>query len=159
MTERRPIAPFELDPSRADRLELVRPEEPPAPVVVEPDVVPRSRRPWLRLFFAAGAVLLIGWLGLEAYDFVTGLFARSPLLGAGFALLLALVALGAIGALGREVADLRRLERAEQRGRRAEGQITPEAPAHADAYLAQMQRLYPARPDLAEPLARFEVQT
>jgi putative membrane protein len=159
MTERRPIAPFELDPRRADRLELVPPEAPPAPLVVEPAVAPQSRRPWLRLFFAAGAVLLIGWLGLEAYDFVAGLFARSPLLGAAFALLLALVALGAIGALGRELADLRRLERAEQLRLIGERLIASEVHGQADAYLAQLERLYRSRPDLAEPLARFEVQT
>jgi putative membrane protein len=159
MTERRPIAPFELDPRRADRLELVPPEAPPAPLVVEPAVAPQSRRPWLRLFFAAGAVLLIGWLGLEAYDFVAGLFARSPLLGAAFALLLALVALGSIGALGRELADLRRLERAEQLRLIGERLIASEVHGQADAYLAQLERLYRSRPDLAEPLARFEVQT
>jgi putative membrane protein len=159
MIERRPIAPFELDPRRADRLELVPPEAPPAPLVIEPAVAPQSRRPWLRLFFAAGAVLLIGWLGLEAYDFVAGLFARSPLLGAAFALLLALVALGAIGALGRELADLRRLERAEQLRLIGERLIASEVHGQADAYLAQLERLYRSRPDLAEPLARFEVQT
>jgi putative membrane protein len=158
MTKRRPIAPFELDPRRADRLELVPPEAPPAPVVVEPAVVAPSRRPWLRLFVTAGAVLLIGWLGLEAYDFVAGLFARSPLLGAGFALLLALVALGALGALGREIADLRRLERAEQLRLTGERLIASEVHGQADAYLAQLQRLYRGRPDLAEPLARFETQ-
>ena len=62
--------------------------------------MPPTRRPWLRLFLAAGAVLLIGWLGLEAYDFVAGLFERSPLLGVGFAVVLALFVLGALGALG-----------------------------------------------------------
>jgi putative membrane protein len=158
MTERQRIAPFELDPAQADRLELVPPEAPPAPVVVEPAAVPPSRRPWLRLFFAAGTVLLLGWLGVEAYDFVAGLFARAPAIGAGFALLLALVALGAIGALGREVADLRRLERAEQLRLMGERLIASEAHGQADAYLAQLKRLYRGRPDLAEPLARFEVQ-
>jgi putative membrane protein len=159
MSERRPIAPFELDPRQTDRLELVPPEAPPAPVVVEPAVVAPSRRPWLRLFVVAGSVLLIGWLGLEAYDFVAGLFARSPLLGAGFALLLALVAVGALGALGREIADLRRLERAEQLRLIGERLIASEVHGQADAYLAQLQRLYRGRPDLTGPLARFETQT
>ena len=115
MTEQQRIAPFELDPGRAEGLELVPPEALPAPVRLEPVAVEaRSRRPWLRLFFGAGLVLLVGWLGLEAYDFVAGLFARSPLLGLGFAAVLALVVLGALGALGRELADLHRLERAER---------------------------------------------
>lgn len=159
MTERGPIAPFELDPRQADRLELVRPEAPPAPVVVERTVMPQSRRPWLRLFFAAGAVLLIGWLGLEAYDFVAGLFARSSALGVAFAVVLALVALGAIGALGRELADLRRLERAEQLRLTGERLIASELHGQADAYVEQLERLYRGRADLAEPLARFARQT
>ena len=83
MSAPQPIAPFELEPKEADRLEVVPLEPPPAPVVVEGAVTPSTRRPWLRLCLAAGAVLLIGWLGLEAYDFVAGLFARSPLLGVG----------------------------------------------------------------------------
>lgn len=159
MTERGPIAPFELDPRQADRLELVRPEAPPAPVVVERTVMPQSRRPWLRLFFAAGAVLLIGWLGLEAYDFVAGLFDRSSVLGLAFAVVLALVALGAIGALGRELADLRRLERAEQLRLTGERLIASELHGQADAYVEQLERLYRGRADLAEPLARFARQT
>ena len=160
MTERSPVAPFELDPERADRLEVVPPEAPPPPVLVEPAaVVPQSRRPWLRLFFGAGIVLLVGWLGLEAYDFVAGLFARSPLLGVGFAVVLALVALGAIGALGRELADLRRLERAERLRLTGERLIASEVHGQADAYVEQLERLYRGRADLAEPLARFRRQT
>ena len=155
MTARRPIAPFELDPDRADRLELVPPEATPAPLVVEPAVVAPSRRPWLRLFFGAGIVLLVGWLGLEAYDFVAGLFARSPFLAVGFALVLALVALGAIGALGRELTDLRRLERAERLRLTGERLIASEVHGQADAYVEQLERLYRGRADLGEPLARF----
>ena len=154
MTERRPIAPFELEPDQAERLELVPPEAPP-PVVVERPVESRSRRPWLRLFFGAGVVLLLGWLGLEAYDYVTGLFDRSPILGGAFAVVLALVVLGALGALGREVADLRRLERAEQLRLTGERLIASEAHGRADAYLDQLERLYRGRADLAEPLDRF----
>jgi putative membrane protein len=159
MTARLPIAPFELDPSQADRLEVVPLETPPAPVVLVGTVVAPSRRPWLRLFLAAGTVLLLGWLGLEAYDFVAELFARSPLLGAGFAVVLALTALGALGALGRELADLRRLERAEELRVAGERLIASEVHGQADAYLEQLQRLYRGRADLAEPLARFELQT
>jgi putative membrane protein len=159
MTAPRRIAPFELKPSEAGRLELVLPEAPPGPVVVAPAVGPSTRRPWLRLALAAGAVLLIGWLGLEAYDFVAGLFARSPLLGVGFAVVLALFVLGALGALGRELADLRRLERAEQLRVTGERLIASEVHGQADAYLEQLQQLYRSRADLVEPLARFELQT
>jgi putative membrane protein len=159
MTAPQPIAPFELEPSQAGRLELVPPEAPPTPVVVERALVPSTRRPWLRLSLAAGAILLLGWLGLEAYDFVAGLFERSPLLGVGFAVVFALFVLGALGALGREVADLRRLERAEQLRLTGERLIGSEVHGQADAYLEQLQQLYRGRVDLAEPLARFEFQT
>jgi putative membrane protein len=159
MTERRPVAPFELDPGQADRLELVRPEAPPPPVVLERAGEPPFRRPWLRLFVGAGTALVLALLGLEAYDFVAGLLERSPVLGAGFALLLGLVALGAIGALGRELADLRRLERAERLRQQGERLVASEVHGQADAYLAQLERLYRGRAELTEPLERFQVQT
>ena len=96
MTAPQPIAPFELEPSQAGRLELVLPEAPPAPVVVEPTLVPSTRRPWLRFGLRAGGPAdRLVWL--EAYDFVAGLFARSPLLGVGSAVVLALFVLGALG--------------------------------------------------------------
>ena len=159
MSAPQPIAPFELEPSEANRLELVPPEAPPAPVLVEPTLVSSNRRPWLRLCLAAGTVLLVGWLGVEAYDFVAGLFQRSLLLGVGFAVVLALFVLGALGALGRELADLRRLERAEELRVNGERLIGSEVHGQADAYLEQLQRLYRGRADLAERLARFELQT
>jgi putative membrane protein len=158
VTTPQPIAPFELEPSQAGRLELVPPEAPPVPVVVERSVVPPTRRPWLRLSLATGAILLIGWLGLEAYDYVAGLFERSPLLGVGFAVVLALFVLGALGALGRELADLRRLERAEELRLLGERLIGSEVHGQADAYVGQLQRMYRGRADLAEQLARFELQ-
>jgi putative membrane protein len=157
MTERPPIAPFELDPATAGHLEVVVSAPPPAPVVLEP--VDRPRRPWLRLFVGAGAALLVGLLGLEAYDFVAGLFERWLPLGAGFALLLALVAVGAIGALGRELADLRRLQRAEELRLEGERLIGSEIHGQAEAYLVRLEQLYRGRPELAEPIARFHAQT
>ncbi|MGH6896308.1 MAG: TIGR01620 family protein [Geminicoccaceae bacterium] len=155
MTEPPRIAPFELDPTAAGGLEVV---PPPAPVVPEPADRP-PRRPWLRLLFGAGAALLIALLGLEAYDLLVGLFERSPPLGAGFALLIALVAAGAIGALGRELADLRRLDRAEQLREVGERLLPSEVHGQADAYIARLEHLYRGRADLAEPIARFHVQT
>jgi putative membrane protein len=157
MTERPPVAPFELDPTAVGGLEVVRAAPPAAPVVLEPEVSPR--RSWLRLFFVAGAALLLALLGLEAYAFVAGLFERAPVVGAAFALLLALVAAGALGFLGRELGDLRRLERAEQLRLQGERLIASEIHGQADAYLARLEQLYRGRADLAEPIARFNVQT
>lgn len=157
MTERPPVAPFELDPTAVGGLEVVRAAPPAAPVVLEPEVSPR--RSWLRLFFGAGAALLLALLGLEAYDFLAGLFERAPVVGAVFAVLLALVAAGALGFLGRELADLRRLERAEQLRLQGERLIASEIHGQADAYLARLEQLYRGRADLAEPIARFNVQT
>jgi putative membrane protein len=158
MTEPPRVAPFELDPTTVGSLEVVPPPSLPAPVLPEPAERP-PRRPWLRLFFGAGAALLIALLGLEAYDLLAGLFERSVPIGAGFALLIALVAAGAIGALGRELADLRRLDRAEQLREVGERLLSSEVHGQADAYIAQLERLYRGRADLAEPIARFHAQT
>jgi len=157
MTEPSRIAPFELDPTTAGGLEVVPPPS-PAPVVPEPAERP-PRRPWLRLFLGAGAALLLALLGLEAYDLLAGLFERSPLLGGGFALLLALVAAGALGALGRELADLRRLDRAEQLREVGERLLPSEVHGQADAYLARLEQLYRGRADLADAIDRFHTQT
>jgi putative membrane protein len=156
MTEHPPIAPFELDPTTVPGLEAVPPVPPPAPVALEP--VGGSRRPWLRLFFGAGVLFLLALLGLEAYRFIAGLFERSAVLGAGFALLLALVAAGAIGALWRELAALRRLARAEHLRLEGERLIASEVHGQADAYLARLEQVYRGRAELAEPIARFHVQ-
>jgi putative membrane protein len=157
MTEPSRIAPFELDPTTAGGLEVVPPPS-PAPLVPEPAERP-PRRPWLRLFLGAGAALLLALLGLEAYDLLAGLFERSPLLGGGFALLLALVAAGALGALGRELADLRRLDRAEQLREVGERLLPSEVHGQADAYLARLEQLYRGRADLADAIDRFHTQT
>lgn len=159
MTER-PIAPFELDPQIApSQLEVVQPAPPPAPLEPEQLVPPRPRRPWLRLFFIAGGALLLALLGLEAYDLLAGLFARSALLGTAFALLIVLVAGGALGALGREVVSLRRLARAEQLRQVGARLIPSEVHGQADAFVAEVERLYRGRPELAQPLARFHAQS
>jgi putative membrane protein len=157
MKERLPVPPFELDPTTVGSLEVVPPAAPAAPVAVEPEGGPR--RFWLRLFLGAGAALLVALLGLEAYQFLAGLFERWPVLGAAFALLLVLVAAGALGILGRELADLRRLERAEQLRLEGERLIASEIHGQADAYLGRLEQLYRGRADLAERIARFEVQS
>ena len=157
MTEPSRIAPFELDPTTAGGLEVVPPPV-PAPVVPEP-AEPPPPRPWLRLFLGAGAALLIALLGLEAYDLLAGLFERSPLLGGGFAVLLALVAAGALGALGRELAALRRLDRAEQLRELGERLLPSEVHGQADAYLERLEQLYRGRADLTEAIDRFHAQT
>jgi putative membrane protein len=157
MKERLPVPPFELDPTTVGSLEVVPPAAPAAPVAVEPEGGPR--RFWLRLFLGAGAALLVALLGLEAYEFLAGLFERWPVLGAAFALLLVLVAAGALGILGRELADLRRLERAEQLRLEGERLIASEIHGQADAYLGRLEQLYRGRADLAERIARFEVQS
>jgi putative membrane protein len=156
MKERLPVPPFELDPTTVGSLEVVPPAAPAAPVAVAPEGGPR--RFWLRLFLGAGAALLVALLGLEAYQFLAGLFERWAVLGAAFALLIVLVAAGALGILGREIADLRRLERAEQLRLEGERLIASEIHGQADAYLARLEQLYRGRADLAEPIARFEVQ-
>ena len=157
MTARDRIPPFELDPRTlgAERIELAEPEPAaPPPAVPEPPKPPA--RPWLRLLVGAGALLIVGLLGLEAHGLLVSLFATSAVLGSLFALLIGLVAIGAIGMTGREIVALARLSRAERL--RAEGGRLLGSDLHgrADDLIEAIRRAYRGRTDVQEAIARFE---
>jgi putative membrane protein len=156
------IAPFELDPStlKPDQVELVEPEhEGPKPLTVAPRAVEASRhRPWLRLFFGAGTLFLLGLVGLDAYDFTTGLFDRSPWLGGAFTGLLGLTALGALGIVGRELWSLRRLGRVDDLRVEGERLMAGETHGRAEGLLKKVERLYRDRTELDPPIHRFREQ-
>ena len=161
MTGREPIAPFELDPARLDpaRIELVEPEPAPAPLVpLEEPPTPRAR-PWRRLLFGGGSLLLAGLLGVEAYDFVSDLFGRSIWLGSAFAVLLGATATGAVGLIGRELLSLRRLARAEHLRHEGERLLSSEVHGRAAPLIERIEQIYAGRTDLEAPLATFRRQT
>ena len=102
-----------------------------------------------RLFWAMLAALLGLILSLAAYDFVTGLLLRNPVLGtlagglfAALALLLLLFAL-------RELAALARLARVDAIQRAAGAALAAGDPAAARAVAERLTRLYAGRRDLA----------
>jgi putative membrane protein len=160
MSARRPITPFELDPAQIDpgRIAVVEPET-PLPVV-RPDAPagPSPRRPWRRLLLLGGAGFLAALLGLEAYDFITGLFDRSDLLGGVFSLLLALVAAGAIGLVASEVASLRRLTALGDLRTTGAHLLGSQVHGRAEPLLDRVEHIYRDRSELQGPIKRFHGQ-
>jgi putative membrane protein len=160
MSGRDRIAPFELDPRAIEpgRLELVEPEPSAKPLVPVPESAPPRARPWRRLLLWGGGLTLTALLGLEAYDLLAELFARSVWLGGAFALLLGAAVTGALGLAGREVAGLRRLARAEQLRADGERLLNSEVHGQAGALIERIERLYGEREDLRSALAAFRAQ-
>ncbi len=160
MSARDRIAPFELDPATLDpgRLELVEPEPSAAPLVPTPEPPPPRARPWRRLLLWGGGLSLFALLGLEAYDLIAELFARSVWLGGALAVLLGVTLAGALGLVGRELNSLRRLARAEHLRHEGERLLNSEVHGQAGALLARIERLYDGRAELEERLATFHGQ-
>lgn len=163
MRTKDPIAPFELDPAKLKPgdIEMMQPEaDGSLPATLAPAIDPDEpkRRPWLRMLLGGSALFVTGLLGLDAYDFATGLFERSVWLGGAFSALLALVAAGAIGVVGREVISLRRLGRVEDLRVEGERLMTSEAHGQAEDFLRKVEKLYRDRPELDKPVWRFHDQ-
>jgi putative membrane protein len=160
MSGRDRIAPFELDPATLEpgRLELVEPEPLAKPLVPVAEPPPARARPWRRLLLWGGGLTLTALLGLEAYDLLAELFARSVWLGGAFALLLGAAVAGALGLAGREVVSLRRLARAEQLRADGERLLNSEVHGQAGALIERIERLYGEREDLRPALAAFRAQ-
>jgi len=160
MSARPPIAPFELDPQRLEPAQLQLVEAPDAqhPAVVVPDPGDRPRRPWLRLFLGAAGIALLGMLGLEAYDYLASLFARSALLGGLFSALFGLLAIGALGVAAREVLSLRRLARADELRREAAHLVGSEVHGQAQPLLDRVAGLYRDRSEVRDAVRGFEAR-
>ena len=160
MSGRDRIAPFELDPQALEpgRLELVEPEPWARPLVPAPEPPPPRARPWRRLLLWGGGLTLAALLGLEAYDLLAELFARSVWLGGAFALLLGAAVAGALGLAGREVVSLHRLARVEQLRADGERLLNSEVHGQAGALIEPIERLYGEREDLRPALAAFRAQ-
>ncbi|MCC2665977.1 MAG: hypothetical protein K0S35_3899, partial [Geminicoccaceae bacterium] len=147
--------PATLDPGR---LELVEPEPAPAPLVPTPEPPPPRLRPWRRLLLWGGGLSLLALLGLEAYDLIAELFARSVWLGGALAVLLGVTLAGVLGLVGRELNSLRRLARAEHLRHEGARLLNSEVHGQAGALLARIERLYDGRAELEERLATFHGQ-
>jgi putative membrane protein len=161
MTTRKPVFPFELDPRTLDptRIELVEEaDHAQLPQVAPLPPPPRRTRLLTRLFLGSLALLLLVLLGLEAYDGLEALYARSTALGAIVALLLAAALAGGLGLAAREVVSLRRLDRVEEVRQEAATLVGAQLHGKADALLERIGRLYRGRPQTLEAIERFERQ-
>lgn len=107
------------------------------------------RPSWLARLFWSGALALAGfWASLAAWDFATGLLARSPVLGWVAAGLLAVV-LGALLLLAlRELAALARLRRVDGLRRAAEAVLASADLGEARQVVGRLVRLYAGRREL-----------
>lgn len=160
MSEREPIAPFELDPSGLDpaRLELVEPlpDHPPPATIESATAAGAGRRRWRRLVVGAAGALVVGLLGIEAYDLIVGLLERSVVLAGLVGASVAILTAGAVGAVGRELWSLRRLARIEELRARSRPLLASEAHGRAEAVLAEVTRAYRGRPEITGAIERFE---
>lgn len=110
---------------------------------------------WGRVFMSVLGALLVFASGLWAWDFVTSLVARSPVLGAVALGLVALLVLAALVLVLREVLAFLRLGRIDGLRRRA-GQALDDADMKAARQVsADLQRLYSGRADMAWGVQRL----
>ncbi len=157
--DKKPAAPvlIELDgpaptgPAEAPPVPDPDPAAPTEGAAMQAAATLAARRPSrLAHWFWSLAVALVGFIAsLSAWDFVTGLLARNPLLGAiATALTAALLLLLAALAL-REWLGLVRLARIDRLQRAGEAARREESPEAARQLLDRLLKLYASRPELA----------
>ncbi len=110
-----------------------------------------SRRPsrLLRWFWGLLGTLFGAVISVAAWDFVTGLIARSPLLGWGVTALVGVFLLVSLIMILRELAGFARLRRVDALRAGADAALASGKPDQAHRVLDQLQRLYRGRPDTA----------
>ncbi|WP_421701510.1 YcjF family protein [Aliiroseovarius sp.] len=109
----------------------------------------------LRWFLSLG-VALVGFVAsVAAYDFVTGLIARSPALGAAALALTVAFVLTLLGLAFREWIGFVRLRRVDGVHRKAEEALAHKSLPEARAVTAGLKRLYGGRDDVKWGLERF----
>ena len=114
------------------------------------------RRSWLaRWVWRLLAVLLAVLLSVAAWDLVTGLVARSAILGYGVAALGGALLLGLLGLGIRELAALARLGRLDRLQHAARQALAEADLALARQVTAKLQRLYARRDDTGAGRARL----
>jgi putative membrane protein len=142
-----------------------------APPVPEADALPEgramagamafaSRRPSRlgRLFWAALSALVGFVVSLAAWNFVTGLLARNPVLGGTAAALFGLVLLAALLIAVRELAALARLARVDSLHRAAEAALAGADLKSARGVAGRLAALYSGRRELGTARERLEAR-
>ncbi len=108
-----------------------------------------------RFFWTAAAALVSFVAGVAAWDFVTGLLERNPVLGAVAAGLLALFVLAALLLSLRELAGFARLKRLDRMRKEAERALAASDLQAARHVAARLSALYTARPETEWGRARL----
>ncbi|WGF86954.1 TIGR01620 family protein [Marinivivus vitaminiproducens] len=151
--------PFELDPQHA-RIELEPPPAAQLPVALADAPVPAAAKPRRSRFGAwligGAAVLLAGALGVEAYDFVTGLWERNVVIGGVFIAIAAATGAAALGLAARELYDLRRMQKVERLRDAATRLLGAEIHGEVGTVIPPIEKLYRDRPELKNELAAFD---
>ncbi len=158
MTDQSPKGPVLFDVE--DAAEVTPANAPPVPDPGMPQTTPAmqtlatlaARKPSrLARWFWTSLVALVGFVAsVAAWDFVTGLITRNPVLGA--------IALGLIGIFvfvllliaGKELLALGRLKRVDEMRKRAEAALAGGDLKVAKEVTARLSSLYSTRPELAD---------
>lgn len=107
-------------------------------------------------FFWSAALGLIGfWASVAAWDFVTGLLGRNPVLGTVALVLVAAVVLAALLVMLRELAAFARLRRVDALHKAAEAAIVANDLKAAKAVVGKLTGLYAGRDELQWGRARL----
>jgi putative membrane protein len=108
-----------------------------------------------RLFWALSAAFIGAMISVAAWDFITGLFTRSPILGYGISLLAGLLALVLLLIALRELAAFARLSRIDSLHRAASDALAGQDLSAARDVVGQLRRLYHGRADAKWGLERL----
>ncbi|MCU0901254.1 MAG: TIGR01620 family protein [Cypionkella sp.] len=142
----------EIDPARAEPVPDALPQGQAMQLAAR---VGAPRSPLVRFALWAFGAFFSFALAVAAYDFVTGLFARNPLLGWVAGVLLVLALLAAVLLAGREWAAYARLARLDHLRRDALAARTKADLKSARRTVAALVGLYAARSDTAWGRARL----
>jgi len=150
----------EADPAAAPPIPDFGPEAQPEARAVMAAARVASARPsglWRFALWAFGTLFTF-WLSVSAYDFVTSLLAQNPILGWIATTLVILATLAALGLAFREWAAFARLARLDSFRQQPAAALATADTAQARRVLANLTRLYAARPDTAWGRARLAEQ-
>ncbi|WP_116133943.1 TIGR01620 family protein [Tropicimonas sp. IMCC34043] len=163
------IIEFDADPEDAAAPRVAPAEAPPVPdpVVDLPQgqamqtlaaLAARRSSPLVRFFWGSALSLVTFVAGIAAWNFVTGLFTRTPLLGYIALTLISAVVLALLGLALREAAGFFRLSRLDGIHRGAQAALAAQDPKAAREVLGKLEALYSGRKELEWGRARVREQ-
>jgi putative membrane protein len=152
VTPRRPLAPRIIPTERSER---VTPSE-PAPVAVVARDAPRRRDRVMTFGLAGVAVLVVGWLAVDAVGWIAAAFERSTALGLLAATAVTAGVAGAGAVIARELGSLFRLKSVEAIHRRLADDRVP--PTDARKAIAAVLAVVPREREIDAGIEAFQRQ-